>query len=508
MSDHGEPEKYSIDEMMDRLKSRPAETTAQDGELVTRSDGSQAIRVRKRKRRSHQPHKEEQKSSRRSRMIQVSGALILLLLGIFAAGVAIVYANSAAFRESLMKRITANSGASVDLQQFRMNPTSANANQLILKWPDGNALGELNLRGIRAEVFPSTFLGKSMTGEEVVGSEAMLTIRIPQQDKPRSESAEVEASPSIRFKRYAVPKFNMAIGDPGAPFISMKNSEASFHPFNSNGRAQLLINRGDIGIVGWPKIRMDRSHIEFRDSYVDVVGMRLLHETDSRGLFEISGTVTPYEPDRASTLAVHLESYLLSGLVGAELGHLFSGRIDTVESSKSNSITFSPDKDPDASLAISFRGSLTSSFELNGFSFLSTLSQPLDDKWFEKPVFESDVIGNLRRADGILSLTDLSFANKDRMALRGSVTMTADRRLSGSLELGVAEAMINASKNKRLDSMFGSTTDGFRWVSLTLGGNVTQPTDDFRELYDAAATQTKPLDASDIPTFEELTRPK
>lgn len=508
MSAPSEPEKYSIDEMMDRLKSRPTESSAQDGELVTRPDGSQAIRVRKRKRRSHQPHKEELKSNRRARMIQVSGGLILLLLGIFAAGVAIVYANSAGFREALTKKITANSGASVDLQQFRMNPTSANANQLILKWPDGNALRDLTLRGIRAEVFPSSFLGKSMNGEEVVGSEATLTVRIPQSGKPRSEAAIAETSPSIRFKRYAVPKFNAAIGDSSAPFISMKNSEASFHPFNSNGRAQLLLNRGEISIVGWPKIRMDRSHIEFRDSHVDVVGMRLLHETDARGLFEISGTITPYEPDRASTLGVHLESYLLSGLVGAELGHLFSGRVDTVESTKSNYLSFSPGENPDASLVISFRGSLTSSFELHSFPFLSMLARTLDDKWFEKPLFESDVSGTLRRSDGVVSLADLSFSNKDRMALRGAVTMAENRRLVGSLELGVAEGMISSSKNKRLDSMFGPTNEGLRWVTLKVGGSAAQPTDNFRELYEAAATQVKPVDTGEIPTFEELTRPK
>ena len=508
MSAPSEPEKYSIDDMMDRLKNRPSEDPIQDGELVTRSDGSQAIRVRKRKRRSHQPHKDEAKSKTRARMIQVSGALILLLLAAFAAGAAIVYANSAPFRESLMRKITANSGAAVDLQQFRMNPTSANANRLILKWPDGNALRELSLIGVRAEVFPASFLGKSMIGEEVVGGDATLGIRIPQADKPRSEPSTPEVTPSIRFKRFAVPKFNVMVGDPTAPIIFMRNSEASFHPYNPNGRAQLLLNRGDVAINGWPKIRMDRSHIEFRDTEVDVVGMRLLHESDSRGIFELSGTISPYAPGRASTLAVQLESYLLSGLVGPELGQIFSGRVDTQESAKSNYLSFSPGANPDASLVVSFRGALTSSFEINGFPFLSALAQTLDDKWFEKPVFESEVSGSLRRAAGVLSLADLSFENKDRMALRGTVTMAADRRLGGTLELGVADAMIKASKNRRLESMFGPANEGFRWLTLKVGGNSSHPSDNFRELYEAAATLVKPAAPQEIPSFEELTRPK
>ncbi|HSP41465.1 MAG TPA: hypothetical protein VLO11_01215, partial [Luteolibacter sp.] len=79
MSVQSDPEKYSIDEMMERLKKRPAEDPLEDGELVTRADGTVAIKVRKRKRRSHQPHKEERKKARRARMIQASGAMLLLL---------------------------------------------------------------------------------------------------------------------------------------------------------------------------------------------------------------------------------------------------------------------------------------------------------------------------------------------------------------------------------------------------------------------------------------------
>ena len=53
---------YSVDEMMDRLKrhkgSEDKENDMKDGELITRSDGSQVIKVRKRKRRSQQAPKE------------------------------------------------------------------------------------------------------------------------------------------------------------------------------------------------------------------------------------------------------------------------------------------------------------------------------------------------------------------------------------------------------------------------------------------------------------------
>ena len=516
MSAASEPEKYSIDEMMDRLKNRPAEDPLQDGELVTRADGTQAIRVRKRKRRSHQPHKEELRQNRRARMIQVSGALILVLLATFGAGAAIVFANSAPFREGLVRKIVENTGAKVQLEQFRMNPTHANAGRLILNWPDGNALGELSTRGIRAGIHPTSYFGKSMVGDEVICAEGILNLRVPDLQSPLR--LEAPDSPSlIRFKRYASPRLHVLVGDPSAPLIRLSNTEGSFQPGSVGKRSLLLLNRGDISIRGWPQLRMDRSHIEFRGTEVDVLGMRLRHETDNRGAFELSGTVTPYLRDRGSSMAVDLQSYLLSGLVGPELGRLFSGsntedlisgRIDTLPDTKSNYLTFTPGPAPDSKLAISFRSSLTSNFELTGFPFLSGIARLLDDSWFEKPIFEADAQGVLRRENGVVALGELNFEHKGRMAIRGGLSMAANRMLGGALEVGIAEPMVKTAANRRLDAMLGPAKDGFRWVTVKISGSAANPADNFSELFDATSVTGIPAANDGIPSFEQHVAPE
>jgi hypothetical protein len=511
MSAPSEPEKYSIDEMMERLKSRPAEDPIEDGELVTRADGSQAIRVRKRKRRSHQPHKEEVKQGTRSRMLQVSGALVLLMLALFAAGAAIVYANSTPFREGLVRMISESSGAKPDLKQFRMNPTSANAGGLTLTWPAGNALRNLNMRGIHAEISPPSFLGKSMVGEEVTAAEGELNVWLPQAGQPAREIQPPAGPLQIRFNHYAIPKFHFLLGDPVAPLIRMMNSEASFHPQNASGRAQLLFNRGDITINGWPKLRMDRSHIEFRGSEVDVVGLRLRHDDDTRGSFELSGTFSPYDPSRASTLAVQLESYPTPGIIGPQLGRLIAGRIDTVSSAKSNYLTFTPAPVTDTSLAVTFRNTITAPLQVSGFPFLFGLSQIFADEWFLSPSFSTDAGGVVRRADGNISLSDLNFEKKDWMALRGDLAMTRDHRISGSLQVGIAVALINATiqstNNKRLDRMFAPPADGFRWITVKVSGTAAQPIDNFKDLFEAASSK-EPTPSGAIPSFEDLTKPE
>jgi len=508
MSAPSEPEKYSIDEMMDRLKSQPPEELIEDGELVTRTDGSQAIRVRKRKRRSQQPQKEQRQHALRTRMIQASSALILLLLAIFLAGVAVILANSAPFRAQVLRHIALSSGASVELEQFRMNPTSANAGRVALTWPESNVLRQLSLRNVRADVALSSFFGQSLTGDELTCPEGTLELRVgPLATSPRTAAALAD-NPPIRYNRYAIAKAHVLLGEPAAPLIRMQNAQVSFYPVSAKDRAQLLLSGGEVTSHGWPKLRLDRAHIELRDAEMDIVSLRLRHESDPRGVLELRGTVAPYAAQRAATLAVRLESYLLTGIAGPELGRLIAGRIDTTPDDTSNVLTFSLGPEPTATLALAFRNSPAGSMEVHGFPFLFGLAQTLGDEWFEHPAFENDAHATIQRAGGCVTLRDLDFETKGRLALRGALTMTPDQRLSGHLEVGVATAMLKASKSRVLDALFSPPTESFRWLTLKIGGTATAPSDNFKELFQATSPSSRPNSGTDIPSFEDLTTPK
>ena len=506
-----EPEKYSIDEMMDRLKGAPSETP-EDGELVTRSDGSQAIRVRKRKRRSSQPHKEVHHRTRRARIVQVAAALILLFIAAFVIGGAIIYANSSPFRQGLVRKIEQVSGAAIELQEFRMNPKTANAGSLTLAWPAGNVLKSLTLRGFSAEISPASFLGKSMTGEEVIFPYGALALQIPSPGQAlRNFPAPTGESP-IRFHRYRLSKLDATLGNPAAPLIKLTETEASLSPETVSGWPQLSLYQGALAIDGWPKLRLDRALIEFHETAADIIGLRVLHETENSGALEFSGTVDPYKPDQPSRLAVTLDAFQLSGIIGPALGRLFSGRIDSLAVTDSNYLSFLPTDKTSPSLDVSFRVSPTSKIEVQGFPFLFGLSQTLgEDPWFVHPVFEDNAVGVIHREGGIVTLRDLRMESKDRMALRGEISIAANQSLSGNLQVGLAEAMIVAAPTSRLKSMFGPPKDGFRWLTLALSGQVSDPMDNFKELFSAAPVTPRKSPAADDnegSSFEELTRPK
>ena len=437
--------------------------------------------------------------------------LVLVFIAAFLVGGAVIYANSSLFRKELARNIAQTTGASVELEQFRMNPQTANAAKLLLQWPEGNVLKSATLSGINAEIFPSSFLGKSLNGEEVSITDGMLALQIPKPGQALTSVPDANEKLPIHFNRYRIPVFNLTLGDPTAPAIRLLKSEVSLNPDNVNGRPEMSLYKGSLVINGWPKLRLDRALIEFRGKETDVIGLRILHETDDRGAFEVSGSVTPYEPDHVSTLAVSLDSFDLTGIIGPSLGRFFSGRIDSTPSSKSNYFTFLPTADPSPILDISFLSTPASRIEVRGFPFLSGLAQALDDVWFEHPVFEADAAGKLHRENGIITLRELNFESKGRLALKGEVSLNPDQALSGNLEVGVAEAMVLSSKSTRLKSMFGPTKGGFRWVTLKISGPAAVPTDNFQELFSATEQSTESNSRTTEPSkasFEELTRPR
>lgn len=502
-----EPEKYSLDEMMNRLTAAPSDDPA-DGELVTRSDGSQAIRVRKRKRRSAQPQKVRAERDRKVRIVQVSAALILLLLAALAIGAGVVYANSKPFREKLVTRISQATGAEPELETFRMNPRTANSDKLKLQWPHGNVLDTLAMRQLSAKILPASFLGNAFTGEEITVAEAALTLRLPQAGDPLRTIPAVDGLLPIRFKRYRTPAFTLTLDSAGGKLLQLTRSEASFFQETVGGKPQMRLYHGDLSIPGWPNLRLDSGLIEFRGVETEIIGLRLMHESEDTGALVLSGTLFPYQNNQLSSLSVSLKSFQLSGLLGPQFGSLISGSVDSASSAKSNTFSFMPDAESSPVLEAAFSVSPLSAIEVRSFPFLTTLSRMLDeDDWFKKPVFDSDATGLLQRANGIVSLRDLNLESKGRLLLRGDLSMNANQALSGVLRIGLPDSMV--SKSSPLQTVLGPPQDGYQWVSVKISGTSAVPADNFDELFKRPATPVEESPASDQgSSFDELTRPR
>ncbi len=497
-----EPENYSIDDMMERLKQKSGSEDPEDGELVIRSDGSQAIRVRKRKRRSKQPIKERQQREQRVKFARLLSAFVvcLLLVAVVAGGV--IYSNSRLFRDALVEKISAATGAQVEMRQFRMNPTGANADRLELAWPPGNPLESLNVRGLRADTSITSFFGGAFAGEELITAEATLTLRSPV-DGGDILVGDASGAPAIDFKRIAVHRLHIHPGEDIGGLLRLRESEASFYPrIGSSGRPQMRLNRGDLRVPGLPDLRLDRALIEFGNGETELIVARLFHGDDDVGEMLLSGIMQGFEPTANASLVVQLSDFQIDGLLGERMGRLIRGRINSRGEDNVRELSF-PTGDPAAgTLEVAFGSSLNSPLRFGGFNFMGELALLLNDPWFEQPLFEDNVSGVIVRQGGAVEIRDLLAESRNRMALRGNLRQEANGRLSGRLEVGLAGTMVAAAPTRRLDAVISEGSGGYRWIALEIGGTANAPTDNFMAQID------NPPPTTGGATFEDLTRPR
>jgi len=510
-----QPERYDLNEMMSRLKSRSTSESPEDGELVTRADGSQAIRVRRRKRRSRQPHKERQQ---RIRVIQIITLVVAVVGVLLSFGFLTVYVNTGAFRKQVVEKLRVTSGADVDLQQFRMNPTGANASGADLSWPSGNMLQSLSLRTLRADVSLLTVFGGHLGGEEMKANTGNLTLRFPESGQLRRATPAAQGELPVKFNQYTIRDLQIQLLGETHPVVRLFKSEATLIPRleGSDKPSMLRLSRGDLKARDWPEFRLNRAHIEFMDDRAQVVGMRLKHPEDENGTLELSGPLRPYDSDGSSELAVVADGFLLGGVVGDSLGRLLVGRVDATPELGPNRLHLDFGSEPRAELKMTFQGMLENPFELQNLPFLFALSQTLGDEWFSRPDFRDEARGMLLREGNRVEVSELELSSKGRMAVRGHLR-SEKGDLSGQLEVGVSHVMIMGSENRVLDAMFGEEREGYRWITLELSGTAIQPKDEFSKRYQQAleALQNQPEEgakpdgvsggASD---FEELTRPR
>jgi len=510
-----EPEKYSLDEMMDRLKGRD-EAGNSEGELVTRSDGSQAMKVRKRRRRTDQSVNKETKRNQRVQIIQIAGfAVLIVVLGLIA-GIGIIYANSTSFRDGLISKLEAGSGAKVDMKQFRMNPATANSARVDLEWPGGNPLGSLQLSGIVAKIAPASFLGKAFSGEEIIADTGDLVVQAPVAGNPARVTGAATGKLPVRFNRYSVPALNVFFGGGKDQENSLAKTEASLFPGGLAGQAELRLNGGLLKCGDWPPLALDRSYMVFRGADLDVKSLRFgipaapnQKEVDT-GFIEFSGTVKPLDPNATHTLGVELSSFRLSYLLGADLGRFFLGRLETLDTPESNFLLVRPGSPDPALLELVTTSALDSRIDLSGFKFLPNLATVLEDRWYELPNFDDDVKMFINRQGGVVDVKEFSFEKRGRMAVRGSMRNGEAGQIRGKLRIGVPEGMVLAVKNKRLDAMFGQVREGYRWIDLEIGGTSAVPTDNFLELYHAAkvAVEEQAPEMRTNDSFENLVNPE
>lgn len=502
---NSDKDKYSIDEMMRRLKKR--QSTEVQPELVTRSDGSQALKVKKRRRRTDQTANNETKLKKRIQIVQIAGAVLLLTLVGLVLGVGVLYVNSAGYRESLTAKIEVSSGAKVDMELFRMNPLAAKAGTTKLSWPAGNVLEELELRGATAKISPSSFIGRIFGGQEIVAESGKLFLKSSDPSKPVRHVPEPEGELPVRFSRYAVPNLDIKFGAFGA----FSKTEASLFPGTVAGQAEMRFSGGTLQLADWPPLSLDRSYIKVRNSELQIQNMRfnlpeVADRQTSNGYIDFSGSLTPIGAKGKHTLSAKLGNFPLSYLVGGDLGRFFVGKVDSSEIPDSNFLSFDVDSPEDARLELTVTNSLESRIDMSGFKFMQMLAVAFNDRWYEYPIFDDDVTMVVKRTGQECDISGLNLVKRGRMVVRGDIFNGEGGAIKGKFRIGIPETTVTAAGDKKLAKMFGEVREGYRWLDLEISGTGAVPEDNFRTIYmdTSSGESSAPDEGKPQDSFEDL----
>jgi hypothetical protein len=504
MSKESSPDQrnYSVDEMMDRLRDGEREKRNQpQSEMVTRPDGTQVVRVRKRKRRSRQPKAEAAKATKLQRKwLVVLGAVGIACLLVLAVAMLLLLAkyNSKGFQNGLEERINGNVGAETAIKGLSVTPLRARARTVSLDWGDGSFLDSLTLNSVTADTGIMSLLGADWSGEEVLAANGHLKVTQPAPRGPEGPGAIPSSAKPFGFIQYQCSFLTIEFGDRKVDGALLKNTELSLRN-PAKGAGQVLLRGGTLDAAGWPPMDVDRGTALVSNGALDLISFRA---TPKIGGGEVTfKSVEPIEAGRGAVLAVALADFPLSNLAGTGMEAIVGGVI----SSDNGSIQLKDGPLAAAEIRVEFEGS---DGYLKGFPFLDNLRSIFGDTDYAQPVFES-IRGVYRRGPAGTELQNLEFAHREQMLVRGTIAVATDGELSGRLEVGIPEGRAITATGRKRSAIFSSPEGGFCWVSIDLDGTIQDPGDNFKVLLQRSAHESSRRKNSKDPgesRFDELTR--
>jgi hypothetical protein len=501
-----EPESYSLDQMMERLKERGHE----EGELVTRADGSQAVKIKKRKRRSEQPHKEAAKRQQKIRLFQL-GLAFSLFCGLVATAAGLLfYYNSTGYRESIRTKIEQWTGADVDITEFSVTPNTARCATMNLSWPAGNHLRTLQITRPSAQLNILGFLTNQWGGNAVVATNGKLIFGKGQEDAPKS--APTNEKPSafpFSFDNYRIEKLDVIGFDQAQqPWLTISGTEVSLVKTDAGSQTRFV--GGKVNVLAFQPMHLDRASIDFTTGQMIIDQARFKPEPNASGSLELSNNIDLYGA-KTTDLNLSMKHFPLEILLGEGVETIMSGFVDTNPEALNCLLRFTPGSYDSYNIQLGFVGSSLTPLTLCGFPFFSDLSRELQDQdYVNRFHFADRVEGELIRDAKVLTLRSLHLEKKGQFIIKGDISVT-DGKIVGQLDVGLQGSLLTQNHiNPMMLDLFARNTGGYQWCKITLGGTPTSPADNFNDQIKAILDKSpdkptaSPTDSAPLNVEDEL----
>lgn len=475
---------YSVDEMMDRLRDDDREKQA-ESELVTREDGTQVMRVKKRKRRSKQKKVEEAK--RRKRLVflrTLSLITVPLFLGL---GVVFLLAkySSPSFTESIEASLWEKTGARSKVSNIQPFGTKLSANTVQLNWPDGSRLDQMRASKLKGDLSLYSFLTGRFKGVELKAGEGYLISSGREGRKVGKPKAE--AGDFTGFDRYTSDRFSFYFGRKNSSF-RLEDSRVRYT--STDYSQQLFLTGGQLSAGSWGLVPLKRATFEFIDDTIKVVSLRF--EEEERSL-KLSGELDL--KDSIHRLTVEVAKGTLENVAGFGHGHFFDSNIKGT----TGTLVFRPWSYSTHEMTMNCNPDF---LVVRNFPFQSKLEELYGDSKFTKFEFEVDNDFEVIRKSSGSEIRNLNLVELGVLAIKGTVNIT-DNQLSGSLLVGLPDHRKLTLRADQVKALFsrGKLEEGFFWYEVELSGSASEPIDNFSQYFGSVQA---PRSSEDL--FEQLTQ--
>lgn len=460
---------YSVDEMMDQLKQQQRDKETQnrlkDGELITRPDGTQVIKVKKRKRRSTQKPKTLNPNLKWSVIGTAAGLGITVI--IFTIYIVTKY-NGSTFKEETESNITELVAAkSTQLSQLRMTPLFTKASQAEISWGDQSFYHSARFRDIRADIQLTSFFSRYWKGEEILAEQGMVQLQIPQSN---GSSGSEATSSDYRFESYRCEALDVLFGNQENA-CAIKGLHATLSQ-NPNGRYTMAFANGLIHVPNWPDLEISSGVIRFNESNAEIEA-RLAAKVSPQGELRLQG-IAYKDKNEAVILDVKSVNYPIEELLGEDFGRLIQGNIH----SDMGSLCFDASKGDDTALSfiMPFNSNQINILEL---PMLSDLRNLTGKSQYLHPTF-TYCRGTIMRTAKTTTLSNLKLISSKLLSLEGDISIDHEGSLSGKLKIGIPSRLFSATSPA--PEIFSPQEDGNIYTQVNLGGTVHNPHDNLNEL--------------------------
>lgn len=481
-----EKEQYSLDEMMKALRNKEREKEAQ-GEVVTRSDGSVARKVKRRRRRSEQPDQVTPEGEKKRLLVKVVIGATLILFLFLAVLFLILKQNSKGHRDHLAQQASDWSGAEVELKGLKRMPFSVSIKEGNFEWDESFYVRKLSLNNIKGDVRFLNYLGARPSGLQLGGGKGQLILAMPAAARGESGGPLDEEDFPFDFDQYFCDSLDVLFGNDAA--IGFSDVGAIFSYVGGDGY-QVTLEEGSFRVDGWEEFPVSKAIMRFKDGVLSLKPLSLKHPiedgTKLASDLELSGEIL-LEDGKESTLDITTEKFPMGSLIGKQLSRFFSGSVV----SSTGKVHFKVGDDYFDEVVIDIKAN---SAKINRLPFLANLhalfpEHNLDNLEFHEGITNSPITGTVRVKRGGVALENFELSEKGKISLKGSLGVANDGRIGGQIKIFINRFYLSSQDRfKSSPHLVGSDTTGLVSFSFDVGGTVEQPTDTFLQVIGVDST--------------------